>query len=1051
MTSKHLIVLALLVPYLVPACTEAEPEQQAVVLQLPSPANPMPALRDVPQVLMEFHGFADPTNNVFAIWPAEFPETIEQDRYRTAGQGLGWCEVNVDADGNAGSGEAGTVELYSELGTTFSTVAECTTQSEAQEPEVDTDGYATYKTFCTLVTLRSFLVAPAVEMYAELTSHDGDVSQYAYTEDLEQGGNPGDPPWEGRQSPSDERGGLFYYGNMNPNDALTVQWVFRLGVTTPFSFSGQVVAEVQEPCNGTDTDCDGVIDNSCNMFPLFTECFDHDDCASTFCQEDGSEVIGLCHNILSEYEGETASDGATDDLFGNAVATFDHITVVGAPGDESDTGAAYVYHRGEHSHWEEAFKVTLVGGVGGDLFGSAGAASSDRIAVGAPGRAGEGAVYVYTVNEFGTALEATLTFPSTLSFGSAVAMDDEGRLIVGDPDSDVAFVYERTGVSWAHEETLVGSDTASGDAFGQSVSIYWDWAVVGAPAHNTNAGAAYFFNEEGVAWEETKLTYPGTGDLGASVHVDDEDYIVVGAPTTAGGGAAYFFNIEDQEDVTVEEITVTGSVSFGDSVTSHEPFAAVGDLGWNSGEGRVHVIFLSEVSDVWAEHTAVTQDSGSANDNFGTVAWDTSEDSVTLVVGAAGHTSATGAVTMYTVGQTFVHESKYSPADNAAGDLFGYDVAIDGNFFIAGAPGDDSPNNAGAAYVYERNPADGTWSEDAKLRADTPQSDDEFGVAVWIDDTTALVGTPFNDDEDTDAGIVYFFDRIAPSTWVQTESFTGEAGGDEFGNSVCVDGDVAVVGAILESTEGAEAGAAYVYTRSGGTWSLTTKLVPAALDAGDEFGDAVSVAGNYIAVGAPGDDDVETDSGAVYMFLYSGGMWIPDGVVKADTPGDGDLFGSAVSIDFEYMAVGAPEYGPADSGAGYAFARSFSWTQQDILIDDDFSPGDYTGWSVGIFVDQGGPVPMRPIIILGAGAADTRGTDSGALWGFLNNTPTSWERHGLSSPETLSPGDFYGGGEDDFAGPMRGALDIDGDLIVVGASGDDDNGSNAGAVHVNQR
>ena len=149
------------------------------------------------------------------------------------------------------------------------------------------------------------------------------------------------------------------------------------------------------------------------------------------------------------------------------------------------------------------------------------------------------------------------------------------------------------------------------------------------------------------------------------------------------------------------------------------------------------------------------------------------------------------------------------------------------------------------------------------IHAPTPQ----FSVTVAVSGDTAVVGADFDDDKGSDAGSAYVFARSG-TTWTQQAKLLASDGaaGDQFGVSVSVSGDTAVVGALRDDDKGSDAGSAYVFARSGATWTQQAKLVASDGAAGDLLGNWVAVSGGTAVVGAVLDDDKGTESGSAYVF-----------------------------------------------------------------------------------------------------------------------------------------------------------------------------------------
>ena len=214
---------------------------------------------------------------------------------------------------------------------------------------------------------------------------------------------------------------------------------------------------------------------------------------------------------------------------------------------------------------------------------------------------------------------------------------------------------------------------------------------------------------------------------------------------------------------------------------------------------------------------------------------------------------------------------KLIASDGAASDYFGLAVAIDSDRAVVGAPlADDSGVYAGAAYIYERS-GTGVWVETTELLAAAVASADRFGISVAIDGERAVVGAYGDDDSGPDAGAAYVFERSGTGDWVETDKLLAVGGEatDYFGYTVAIDGDRVVVGAF-----GADA--AYVFERGGtGVWVETDKLVASDGTASDEFGSSVAIEGDRVVVGNDGDDDNGLNSGSAYVYVRDiSGDWV---------------------------------------------------------------------------------------------------------------------------------------------------------------------------------
>ena len=279
-------------------------------------------------------------------------------------------------------------------------------------------------------------------------------------------------------------------------------------------------------------------------------------------------------------------------------------------------------------------------------------------------------------------------------------------------------------------------------------------------------------------------------------------------------------------------------------------------------------------------------------------------------------------VAMPVAGQ--VTELKLTASDAAAGDFFGVSVAVSGDTAVVGATLDDDacPTNrlcnSGSAYVFVRSAT--TWIQQAKLTASDAAAEDFFGVSVSVSGDTAVVGAFADDDAGSNSGSAYVFVR-SDSTWTQQAKLTASdaAASDFFGLFVSVSGDTAVVGAPEDDDAGSSSGSAYVFVRSGTTWTQQAKLTAGDAAAFDDFGFSVSVSGDTAVVGAPVGDGAVTNSGATYVFVRSGTTWSQQAKLTASDGALFDDFGFSVSVSGDTAVVGAHRNDDpgVDSGSAY--------------------------------------------------------------------------------------------------------------------------------------
>ena len=488
--------------------------------------------------------------------------------------------------------------------------------------------------------------------------------------------------------------------------------------------------------------------------------------------------------------------------------------------------------------------------------------------------------------------------------------DDRLRLQVDDATAD----YPLTIDPIVQQAYLKASNTGGADWFGISVAVSGDTVVVGAYQEDSDAtgvngnqasngamdsGAAYVFVRSGGVWSQQAYLKASNTDafdlFGFSVAVSG-DTIVVSA---------------FQEDSSATG--VDGNQADNSAVNS----------------GAAYVFVRS--GGVWSQQAYLKASNAEVGDNFG------------YSVGVSGDTAVV---------------ATYSEDSNATG--------VNGNQV------DNSAFNSGAAYVFVR--AAGLWSQQAYLKASNTEAADNFGYSVGISGDTVVVGaytenssaTGVNgnqaDNSLSSSGAAYVFVRSA-GVWTQQAYLKASNPGflDLFGHSVAISGDTVVVGSLFEDSNATvvngnqannsatNAGAAYIFIRSGGIWSQQAYLKASNSGANDSFGSSVAVSGNVVVVGAPGESSNATGvngnqtsnsapaSGAAYVFRRSGAVWSQQAYLKASNTGGtlsgGDQFGNAVATSGDLVVVGAPledsnatgvngdqaDNGASNSGAAYVF------------------------------------------------------------------------------------------------------------------------------------
>lgn len=325
---------------------------------------------------------------------------------------------------------------------------------------------------------------------------------------------------------------------------------------------------------------------------------------------------------------------------------------------------------------------------------------------------------------------------------------------------------------------------------------------------------------------------------------------------------------------------------------------------------------------------------------------------------------------------TVLQQAKLTAADGGPGDIFGLSVSISGNTANVGAPNTDGAGqNSGSTYVFVRTGT--TWMQQTELVAADAADGDNFGGSVSLDGDTAIVGALRDDDAGSESGSAYVFVRSG-STWSQQVKLTASdaAAGERFGVSVDVQGDTAIIGADLDTGAVAASGSAYVFTRTGSVWSQQAKVGASDAASADYFGVSVAIHGTTAVVGAWLDDDAGSASGSAYVFIQNGTVWSQQAKLTASDAASLDIFGYSGSVEGGTAIVGASwtDSAGTNSGSAYVFSGNGTvWSQQAKLTASDAASGDSFGYSVSM--DNG-------TAIVGSYGDGDNGTESGSAYIF---------------------------------------------------------------------
>lgn len=361
---------------------------------------------------------------------------------------------------------------------------------------------------------------------------------------------------------------------------------------------------------------------------------------------------------------------------------------------------------------------------------------------------------------------------------------------------------------------------------------------------------------------------------------------------------------------------------------------------------------------------------------------------------------------------------KLHPNDPRAFHEFGRAVAVSTTTAIVGAVGDNTNGLiAGAAYLFDL----ATGQQIRKLLPSDGAPQDWFGISVAIHDNIAVVGAYGDDDNGGSSGSAYVFDVSTGQQLFKLLASDGAAG-DSFGTSVATNGFTVVVGAYATDHHGTDSGAVYFFDAATGL--ETDRWTPADGQPGDQFGFPVAISGQYVLTGAALADHGGTNAGAAYVFDLSQGVLVQK-LVRNDRAAD-DRFGYAIAVSGSTACVtsrGDDDQG-TDSGSAYLFDLT-TGNQIAKLLPADGAAEDRFGLSAAAWGST---------LVIGSHNDDAEAIDSGSAYVFDLVTARQVDK--------LVPGD---GAQDDWFGTGVG---VNGTTAIVATYRDDDNGTSSGSAYL---
>ncbi|MFK8011132.1 MAG: Ig-like domain-containing protein [Marinicellaceae bacterium] len=581
-------------------------------------------------------------------------------------------------------------------------------------------------------------------------------------------------------------------------------------------------------------------------------------------------------------------------------------------------------------------------------------------------------------------------------FGRSLSVDGT-RAVIGAPGMlahGVVYVFEFDGVDWIRTARIEAEDAEIRDQFGSAVSLNGDRLLIGNFYESNNgsfAGAAYIFELENGTWvQKDKFTaddIAGGYAFGISVSLlGDRALIGARGAKNANGesvGAAYVFELVTDEWVQIDKLLASDGESndeFAASVHLDNDRAIIGaakDDDIDTDSGAAYIFDLS--AGTWSQTVKITSSDSLLRSYFGT---DIKVDGSRAVISAVSSSDMPGVFSVSTyvyelVGAVWTFSTKLEKSSSNVSSG-GYSVDLSGDTIVVGS--------IDSVYVF-KNLA-GIWSESDNLVSSDFENGDQFGRFASLSGDTLLVSSLYDRDYGISSGSAYIFD-FSNTTWTESTKLRGDTGGqyNSFGNSVSVSGDLAVIGVQTEDDNGLKSGAAYVYALKSGSWVQEDRLTASDGISNHFFGGNVDIDGERIVVSAVNDNQVANTAGAVYIYDKDiNGVWVETKIVASDGT-NFDRFGTDLSLDGDILVVGSEDdENGTRAGSAYVFEKkSGAWVELVKLLPSDIVANDYFGRSVSI---------DKNVLVIGAERHEVNGVITGAvyIYEYLSNMWTQTDK-----------------------------------------------------------
>ncbi len=674
--------------------------------------------------------------------------------------------------------------------------------------------------------------------------------------------------------------------------------------------------------------------------------------------------------VWNEETKLTADDAAAYDYFGFSVAISGNHAIIGAYGDDDegiDSGSAYIFSSSSPWTFQTKLKDGNAGAFAGigyavaisnrrDYLFAAVGAYNPLVNVGKPGY-----TLIYKGYDKDWLLEALLTprnptpdgfNPKSIAIGdSSVSIGVPGASVAG-TNSGSVYVYGICTIDFSTDPKTI--------MIGESAVLSWIVKNADAVSINQGIGSVNPIWSQAVSpAETTTYTIAATHQNRVvsdrvTVHVVDPSLpptvemsvnytsIYPGWPVTLNWSSTHATSCVIEP--AIGGVELIGSKNIFPSDTTTYTVIALGPAGQATETVTVEVLPLPN------NEVKLFASDGAQYDSFGTAVSISGDYAIIATPYSDDAGSSSGSAKIFKRdGDLWIEQAELLASDGEANAYFGKSVAINGDYAIVGAPYSNGLGlYSGVAYIYKRE--GDIWTEQVKLLASDGEANDYFGESVAINGDYAVVGAAGNDDLGAESGSAYVYKREGDAWFEKTKLLASDgAADDNFGNSVSINEGYAIVGA-FHNKLGNGTGSAYIYFREGDIWTEQAKLVSSDGAMADNFGQSVSIDGDYAIVGAS-----KSPLGTAYIFRRDGTVWneleelVPSDAEIVDNFGQPVVrnFGHSVSIEGDYAVIGADT---SPTGAAYIFKHEKTgWIEQDKLVPSDAQNVNIIfGWAVSI-------------------------------------------------------------------------------------------------------